>query len=134
MIEIIWIIFKLKLFYDNFKKGLKWFGLDGQIISLPDPIKYVSTRPSFVVSTDTAIDAQFKHPLHFETDGNRKTSVLGNYRIDIDINKIEFSYHHLFSQEHVLAFKLLNMYKHFKFIEEQNLVKIMTEKVNVLNF
>lgn len=111
--------------------GLKWFGLDGQIISLPDPIKYVATRPSFIVSTDAAIEAKFKNPINFQTDGNRTTSGLGNYRIDIDINKIEFTYHHLFSQEHVLAFKLTAMYQHFKFIEEQNLVKIMTEKVIV---
>ena len=97
---------------------------------MPDPIKYVSTRPSFVTSVDSAIETQFKRPIRYESEGNRSISGLGNYRIDIDINKIEFSYHHLFSQEHVLAFKLMNLYQHFKFIEEQNLVKIMTEKVN----
>ena len=52
-----------------------------------------------------------------------------NYRIDIDINQVEFSYHHLFSFEHVLAYKLTNMYKYYKTIEEGNLIQILTEKV-----
>jgi hypothetical protein len=78
---------------------------------------------------DPALETQYKSPVYTEFEGNRTSTGLGNYRIDIDINKIEFSYHHLFSQEHVLSFKLMNMYHHFKSIEEQNLIKIFTEKV-----
>ncbi len=54
---------------------------------------------------------------------------VAKYRIDLDINQLQFSYHYLFSEEHVLAFKLNTMYDHYKITEEQNLIEILTERV-----
>lgn len=114
----------------------KWFGLDGELVRLSDPIKYIATRPSVPVTFDPLIETEFKHPIQSnfnieKIDGTTESS-LGKYRIDIDVNQIEFTYHHLFSEEHVLAFKLKSLVKHFKISEEQCLVQILTQKLKAL--
>jgi hypothetical protein len=127
---------RLVKFPDNI--GLKWFSGDGEIIALPDPIKYVSTRPPVNPSFDASIGAEY-HKARYLSDfadnilaerGALNTINIAKYRVDLDLNQIQFNYHHLFSAEHMLAFKLQSMYKHYRISVEQNLIEIFNSKVN----
>jgi hypothetical protein len=115
---------------------MKWFGVDGELVALPNPIKYVSTRPSFNPNYSAELETEYRRAIYLEdfsdnlNNGNPNMKNITRYQIDLDINQIQFSYHHLFSAEHVLAFKLKNMYKHFILTQEQNLIEILTAKVN----
>jgi hypothetical protein len=116
---------------------MKWFGVDGQLIALSDPIKYVSTRPSFAPSYTFGIESQYRKALYVEDFANNllaekgelHTISVARYRIDLDINQVQFGFHHLFSGEHVLAFKLQGMYDHYKLSEDQNIVEILSSRV-----
>jgi hypothetical protein len=118
---------------------MKWFDVDGEIIALPDPIKYVSTRPSLNPTFTTELETQYRKAIYLEdfttnlNDGNPINSIGAlKYRIDLDINQAQFSCHHLFSAEHVLAFKLKNMVNHFILTQEQNMIEILTAKVSII--
>ena len=118
----------------NFKMGLKWFGVDGELIALPDPIKYVATRPSF---TQFFIDIQFRKALYLEDFANNLLVEKGalntinttKFFIDLDVNQAKFAFHHLFSAEHVIAFRLQSMFNHYKLTEDQKIGEILTSKV-----
>ncbi len=119
------------------QRGLKWFGPDGEIIALPDPIKYISTRPSINAPYIEGLETNYRKAVYVEDFANNllvergslNTINVAKYRIDLDINQLQFSYHYLFSEEHILAFKLNSMYDHYKMTEEQNLIEILTERV-----
>ena len=93
---------------------MKWFGVDGELVALPNPIKYVSTRPSFNPNYSAELETEYRRAIYLEdfsdniNNGNPNMKNITRYQIDLDINQIQFSYHHLFSAEHVLAFKLKN--------------------------
>lgn len=118
---------------------MKWFGVDGEIVALPDPIKYVSTRPSFNPAYSDNLTTFYRKALYVDDfaknilaeKGSSNTINIARYRLDLDINQVQFSFHHLFSEEHIIALKLKNMYHHFKMSEEQNLVEILSEKVKL---
>ena len=119
---------------------MKWFGVDGELVALPDPIKYVSTRPSFNPTYTHEVETEFRKAIYLDdfannlNNGTNLNSINAlKYRIDLDINQVQFSYHHLFSAEHVLAFKLKNMFNNFVLTQEQNLIEILTAKVNLFS-
>lgn len=119
---------------------MKWFGVDGELVALPDPIKYVSTRPSFNPTYTPEVETEFRKAIYLDdfannlNNGTNLNSINAlKYRIDLDINQVQFSYHHLFSAEHVLAFKLKNMFNNFVLTQEQNLIEILTAKVNLFS-
>ena len=128
----------------HLKRGLQWFGVDGEIIALPDPIKYVSTRPSLGPTYSVEIETEYMKALWLkdfannllnERAGNMRAvgSMQTKYRLDLDINQAQFNYHRLFSAEHVLAFRLKNMHCHFMMTQEQNQIELLTAKV-ILKF
>lgn len=107
-------------------------------MALPDPIKYVSTRPSLNPTFSRALDAEYRkavylsdfaHNVNVNGRGVTQGVTTPRHRIDLDINQVQFEYHRLFSTEHVIAFRLRAMCHHFKLTEEQNLVEILKEKV-----
>ena len=119
---------------------MKWFGVDGQLIALSDPIKYVSMRPSFAPSYTFGIECHYRKAVYVEDfannllveKGDLNTINVARYRIDLDINQVQFGFHHLFSAEHVVAFKLQSMYNHYKLSQDQNITEILTSRVSVL--
>ncbi|RMZ99667.1 coiled-coil and C2 domain-containing 2A isoform X1 [Brachionus plicatilis] len=123
------------------KIGLKWFEVDGEIVALADPIKYVSTRPSFSDNLPEALWSSYRKAVYLENfarnvvaeKGGLNSINVARYRLDLDINQVQFSFHHLFSAEHVIAYRLKNMYEHFKLSEENNLVEILTQKLIFLS-
>ena len=95
--------------------------MDGEILALPDPIKYVSTRPSLNQPLDSALESEYKKAIYVQDFANNLLAEKGSlnsaktskYRIDVDINSAEFNCHSLLSLEHLTAFKLENMVKIF---------------------
>jgi hypothetical protein len=117
---------------------MNWFGVDGQVIALPDPIKFVSTRPSFNLTYLAGLETSYRKALYLDNfaknvlveQGPLSTLNRIKYRIDLDINQLSFSYHNLFSAEHILAFKLKSMFNHFLTSQEQNVIEILTARVS----
>jgi len=117
---------------------MNWFGVDGQVIALPDPIKFVSTRPSFNLTYLAGLETTYRKALYLDNFANNVLAEQGalntlnsiKYRIDLDINQLSFSYHNLFSAEHILAFKLKSMFNHFVTSQEQNVIEILTARVS----
>jgi coiled-coil and C2 domain-containing protein 2A len=54
------------------------------------------------------------------------------YKLTVSVGQLYFSHHHLFSQEHVTASKLIGAYKHFMSKREQNRPRVLREKLNAL--
>lgn len=53
----------------------------------------------------------------------------GHYQLDVDINQICFSHHHLFSREHVLAQRLTQMYDQYIIRQKKNMTQYLGQKV-----
>ena len=57
----------------------------------------------------------------------------GRYQLDVDVNSIGFTHHHLFSREHVLANRLSQLYGQYTSRHNKNMVHFLTNKVvNIL--
>ena len=119
----------------------RWFGPDGEIAMLADPIKYVATRPSFYsTSLSVGLETRFRKALYVSDFADNLVAERGatdalnlpRYRIDLDVSQVQFNKHRLFSDEHNLAFKLRSMYQHYKLSQEQNMIEILTAKVSDL--
>lgn len=58
----------------------------------------------------------------------------GLYRLDIDINSIAFTHHHLFSAEHVLARRIAELFVQYSKRSLKDAVGMLTEKVQLVFF
>ncbi len=125
------------------KRGLQWFDVDGELLALSDPIKYTSTRPASNPTYSPELETEYAKAIcladltnNSSLGGNSNPRAVGSsvakYRIDLDISQVQFSFHQLFSAEHVLAVRLRNMCAHYVLTQQQNLVEILTAKVNTL--
>ncbi|XP_054644566.1 coiled-coil and C2 domain-containing protein 2A isoform X2 [Dunckerocampus dactyliophorus] len=123
----------------NMEEGIKWFGDDGRIIALPDPIKESSTRPPLFhveEDLDPALQTVYRKPLQSththqayiadEADSER------DYQLDVDVSGLIFSHHPLFSREHVLGSRLAQLYDHYLTRQQNNLTEHLTDKLNGL--
>jgi coiled-coil and C2 domain-containing protein 2A len=54
------------------------------------------------------------------------------YRLDVDVNTIVFTHHHLFSREHVKAAELTRLYDEYVSRLKKNAVEFLTGKVNTV--
>ena len=110
-----------------------WFGEDGRLIALPDPLKEVPSRPPIpeddenpLLQTDfhkaivTKFDSRF-------IDGSLDS--YGRYQLDVDINTVTFTHHHLFSREHVLAYRLSQLCQQHAFRSRRRAAHFMSEKL-----
>lgn len=55
----------------------------------------------------------------------------GNYQLDVDVNSVTFTHHHLFSREHVLATRLSQLYNQYSLRCNKNLAHFLTDKVTI---
>ncbi|XP_077389607.1 coiled-coil and C2 domain-containing protein 2A isoform X3 [Festucalex cinctus] len=120
------------------EEGSKWFGDDGRIIALPDPIKESSTRPPFFRmedDLDPALQTVYRKPV----DSKRTQQYISNaadggraYQLDVDVSGLIFSHHPLFSREHVLASRLAQLFDQYLNRQRNNLAEHLTDKLNGL--
>ncbi|XP_029904845.1 coiled-coil and C2 domain-containing protein 2A isoform X2 [Myripristis murdjan] len=120
------------------EEGKKWFGDDGRIMALPDPIKESSTRPPLFhmeEDLDPALQTVYRKALtskyaslYIAGGGDPE----GDYQLDVDVSGLIFSHHPLFSREHVLGARLAQLYDQYLTRQHNNLTGHLTDKLNGL--
>ncbi|KAI1888734.1 hypothetical protein AGOR_G00171780 [Albula goreensis] len=118
--------------------GKKWFGDDGQVLALPDPIKESSTRPPLYnldQDLDPALQTIYRKAVKSKYASRYLPGVgepEGDYQLDIDVSGLIFSHHPLFSREHVLAARLAQLYDQHLTRQQKNLTCLLTDKLSGL--
>ncbi|XP_035270947.1 coiled-coil and C2 domain-containing protein 2A isoform X2 [Anguilla anguilla] len=118
--------------------GKKWFGDDGQVLALPDPIKESSTRPplfNLEQDLDPALQTIYRKAVKSRCAGRyrpRAGDPEGEYQLDIDVSGLVFTHHPLFSREHVLAAQLTQLYHQHLTRQHKNLTGLLTDKLDGL--
>ncbi|XP_067845649.1 coiled-coil and C2 domain-containing protein 2A isoform X2 [Heptranchias perlo] len=118
--------------------GKKWFGSDGRIIALPDPIKQTQTRPpvfSLHEEVHPAIETLYKKAEKSKYNNRYiagSAELHGHFQLDIDVAGIVFTHHPMFSREHVLAIKLAQLYDQYLFRQQKNLASLYSDKLRAL--
>ncbi|XP_050400906.2 coiled-coil and C2 domain-containing protein 2A [Patella vulgata] len=116
-------------------KGRKWFGEDGRLIALPDPLKKHPSRPAMTDEPEPYLETVFRKAIMRDFDCRYIDGAVdgyGRYQLDVDINSIVFSHHHLFSREHVLATRLSDLYQEYGARKKKNMTEFLSEKVKAL--
>ncbi|CAM4682986.1 unnamed protein product [Leuciscus chuanchicus] len=119
-------------------EGRKWFGDDGRILALPDPIKESSSRPPLFHledELDPALQTAYRKALKSK-HVNLYISGMGDpqsdYQLDVDVSGLIFSHHPLFSREHVLAARLAQLYDQHLTRQHKSITRLLTDKLNGL--
>ncbi|XP_031724303.1 coiled-coil and C2 domain-containing protein 2A isoform X1 [Anarrhichthys ocellatus] len=120
------------------EEGKKWFGDDGRIVALPDPIKESSTRPPLFhmeEDLDPALQPVYRKALKSKNANLYIAGAAdpeGDYQLDVDVSGLIFSHHPLFSREHVLGARLAQLYDQYLTRQGNNLTGHLTDKLNGL--
>ncbi|XP_042326505.1 coiled-coil and C2 domain-containing protein 2A isoform X2 [Sceloporus undulatus] len=120
------------------EQGKRWFGDDGQILALPNPIKQSLTRPpifpaeegkesELVTFYKKAIKMKLANQYIVGSDDPQ-----GQFQLDVDISGLIFTHHPCFSREHVLAAKLAQLFDQYLSRRQKNLTKLLTDKLRAL--
>ncbi|KAK2824932.1 hypothetical protein Q7C36_018859 [Tachysurus vachellii] len=119
-------------------QGMKWFGDDGRIVALPDPIKESSSRPPLFhleEELDPALQPVYRKALKSKHVNRYMVGVGdpdGDYQLDVDVSGLIFSHHPLFSREHVLGVRLAQLYDQYLSRRHKNFTCLLTDKLNGL--
>ncbi|XP_075608570.1 coiled-coil and C2 domain-containing protein 2A isoform X2 [Balearica regulorum gibbericeps] len=120
------------------EQGKEWFGDDGKILALPNPIKQSSTRPP-IFSLEEGIAPELETVYRKAIKMTSANQYLvgpgdfqGPFQLDIDISGLIFTHHPCFSREHVLAAKLSQLYDQYLARKQKNLTKLLTDKLHAL--
>ncbi|XP_050751273.1 coiled-coil and C2 domain-containing protein 2A [Gymnogyps californianus] len=120
------------------EQGKEWFGDDGKILALPNPIKQSSTRPP-IFSLEEGIAPELETVYRKAIKVTAANQYLvgpgdfqGPFQLDIDISGLIFTHHPCFSREHVLAAKLAQLYDQYLARKQKNLTKHLTDKLHAL--
>uniref|UniRef100_A0A8C6VFN3 Coiled-coil and C2 domain containing 2A n=1 Tax=Naja naja TaxID=35670 RepID=A0A8C6VFN3_NAJNA len=120
------------------EQGKKWFGDDGQILALPNPVKQSLTRPPLFLTKgnqESDLVIFYKKALKMRLANQY---IVGNddpqscFQLDIDISGLIFTHHPCFSREHILAAKLAQLFDQYLFRKQRNLTKLLTDKLHGL--
>uniref|UniRef100_A0A3B4FZ37 Coiled-coil and C2 domain containing 2A n=1 Tax=Pundamilia nyererei TaxID=303518 RepID=A0A3B4FZ37_9CICH len=120
------------------EEGKKWFGDDGRIIALPNPIKESSTRPPLFhmeEALDPALQTVYRKAVKSKYANLYIAGAAdpeGDYQLDVDVSGLIFSHHPLFSREHILGARLAQMYDQYLTRQRNNLTGHLTDKLNGL--
>uniref|UniRef100_H2ZAP6 CC2D2A N-terminal C2 domain-containing protein n=1 Tax=Ciona savignyi TaxID=51511 RepID=H2ZAP6_CIOSA len=113
--------------------GSDWFGPDGQVDLLPNPVTEAPTKPwvDSVDELDPCIETTYVKA--------RGTAVEDKYfpgsdenELQIDIGTIIFQHHPLMSREHVLVSDITKMYDEYRIIRHKNYITFYTDKLAAL--
>ncbi|XP_077862043.1 coiled-coil and C2 domain-containing protein 2A-like [Saccoglossus kowalevskii] len=118
-------------------KGSKWFGDDGRIKALPDPLKSQPTRPPVIEPEDIDPYIQTDYTKAYFVDFDSRFidgfgESYGKFQLDVDVNAITFTHHSLFSKEHVLASRLQQLWTQYLLRNQKNMTDFLTDKLQAL--
>lgn len=104
------------------KGNSKWFGTDGKLAALPNPIQKKATRPPNYEDQENChltfycaptLPGPDGLPTPVTTTGKLANSV-SQCQLEVDLSSIIFDHHHLFSLEHFLATKLADTFSTYR--------------------
>ncbi|XP_018588642.1 coiled-coil and C2 domain-containing protein 2A isoform X1 [Scleropages formosus] len=116
----------------------KWFGDDGRVLALTDPIKQSSTRPplfNLEEDLDPALQTVYRKALktrHASRYVAGLGETAGRCQLDVDVSGLIFSHHPLFSREHVLGVRLVQLYDQHLNRQHRNITGLLTDKLHGL--
>ncbi|KAJ8790054.1 hypothetical protein J1605_004806 [Eschrichtius robustus] len=118
--------------------GRRWFGDDGRILALPNPIRPFPSRPP-MLPQEQDIKAELKTLYKKAVKYIHRSQHLigsgdppGNFQLDIDISGLIFTHHPCFSREHVLAAKLAQLYDQYLARRQRHKAQFLTDKLQAL--
>ncbi|NXJ03794.1 C2D2A protein, partial [Odontophorus gujanensis] len=120
------------------EQGKEWFGDDGRILAMPNPIRQSSTRPPiFSLEEGIAPELETIYRKAIKTTTANQYLIgpgdfQGPFQLDIDISGLIFTHHPCFSREHVLAAKLAQLYDQYLARKQKNLTELLTDKLHAL--
>ncbi|XP_012579493.1 PREDICTED: coiled-coil and C2 domain-containing protein 2A [Condylura cristata] len=120
------------------QQGRRWFGDDGRILALPNPIKPFPARPPvFAAGQDVKAELETMYKkavkyIHSSQQMIGSGDPSGNFQLDIDISGLIFTHHPCFSREHVLGAKLAQLYDQYLARRQRNKAKFLTDKLQAL--
>ncbi|XP_029091452.1 coiled-coil and C2 domain-containing protein 2A isoform X1 [Monodon monoceros] len=118
--------------------GRRWFGDDGRILALPNPIKPFPSRPPMLTQEQdikAELETLYKKAVKYI---HRSQHLIGsgdppgNFQLDIDISGLIFTHHPCFSREHVLAAKLAQLYDQYLARRQRHKAQFLTDKLQAL--
>ncbi|VDI43750.1 coiled-coil and C2 domain-containing protein 2A [Mytilus galloprovincialis] len=113
----------------------EWFGEDGRMLALPNPLRPKPSRPQVPEEPEPFLETVYRKAVVREYDNRYIDGSMDNagfYQLDVDMNSISFSHHHLFSREHVLAERLTTLYGQYCARKNKNMTEFLTEKLKAL--
>ncbi|XP_073661174.1 coiled-coil and C2 domain-containing protein 2A isoform X6 [Tursiops truncatus] len=119
--------------------GRRWFGDDGRILALPNPIKPFPSRPPMLTQEQdikAELETLYKKAVKYI---HRSQHLIGSgdppghFQLDIDILGLIFTHHPCFSREHVLAAKLAQLYDQYLARRQRHKAQFLTDKKQQLS-
>uniref|UniRef100_A0A3Q3W296 C2 domain-containing protein n=1 Tax=Mola mola TaxID=94237 RepID=A0A3Q3W296_MOLML len=111
------------------EEGKKWFGDDGRIMALPDPIKECFQLEE---DLDPALQTVYRKLLKTDALCAFSKNKKGDFQLDVDVSGLIFSHHPLFSREHVLGARLAQLYDQYLTRNTRQLRDTEQEKDRIL--
>ena len=112
------------------ERGKTWFGIDGNMIVAPDPLKQISSRPMINFEVDRTIQRNAKC---ISTDHAGK--LIGERTVNqlsVNVAQVQFSHHPLFSKEHVLVSQLRDLYIQYQDRKRHDLAAHLDDRLQSL--
>ena len=110
--------------------GKKWFGIDGNMIVAPDPLKQISSRPMIDFDVDPTIQRTAKCISLSQTGKFIGESSVN--QLSVSITQVQFSHHPLFSKEHVLVSQLRDLHVQYTSRQRHNLASHLGDRLQSL--
>ncbi|XP_066919925.1 coiled-coil and C2 domain-containing protein 2A-like [Clytia hemisphaerica] len=117
------------------EKAHSWFNEDGRLKCLPNPLKKQSVRR--LITDEENIDPLLEldwQKAEINSFDTKYIDEYGNshYQLDVDVSMIKFTHHPLFSREHVLESRLLQLYNQFVLRQKSGLKEHLNTKLEAL--
>ena len=101
----------------------KWFGTDGKLVALPNPIQKKATRPPNYEDYENDHLTFYSAPTLPSADGlptpvtttGKLANSMSQCQLEVDLSSIIFDHHHLFSLEHYLSTKLASTFSMYRY-------------------
>ncbi|XP_065174860.1 coiled-coil and C2 domain-containing protein 2A-like [Sycon ciliatum] len=114
-------------------QSLVWFGKDGRLICLPNPVKeWPERQVDWWLGNDGDAPRMYFHPAQLDPDTRLSELQSRQWCLTLNVDSVRFSHHPLFSVEHVLASRLLQYFSAYTLRKAKNSINFLTDKLKAL--